>query len=345
MFGFLKRISLKVKLVSFIGITVLISISTVSTVSFIKSKQALNELTENQLRSSGLSIKHSLDWFLNRTRNFTSILSRDRLVEGLLIAYESSFFGSNFDPGKDLKIDNRFYQKLDGIYGERKKKILEEYELTDLLLVSLDSQVIFTANNSQKKLFLGKNLTNGTFKGSPLFNCYKKAINSKSGSLIFSGFNYSKITDSVNGFICGKKKAEFSNQDEGIDKGDDIGVIITQINNSIINKMLTSRTGMGKTGQSYLVGDDFLLRSDFFINSKKFNAINSMKNGIEVDVESVKLALNGKSGNIYNINPNGKDVLAAYQPFPFMGISFAIITEKEYEEIFDSVMSPLTFII
>lgn len=344
MFEKLRSISLKIKLVLFIGAIVLISIATVSSVSYNKSKHALNELTQNQLSSSGMSIKGSLNWFLARTKNFTSILSRDRLVEGLLIAYESSFFGSNFDPGKDLKIDNDFYKKLDKIYGERKAKILDEYELKDLLLVSLDAQIIFTAKNSQKELFLGRNLKNGVFKDSALHKCYEDAMASKTGELVFSGFDYSDVTKSVDGYICGKKNAEFANQDEGIDKGDNIGIIITQINNDIITEMLTSRTGMGKTGQSYLVGNDLLLRSDFFVNSKKFNALNSMKNGVKIDTGFVKKALKGKTGNEFDVNVNGDEVLAYYQPFPFMGKDFAIITEKTSDEIFESITDTLVFI-
>ena len=344
MFEWLKNISLKIKLVLFIGVVVLATITTVSSVSYNKSKQALNELTENQLSSSGMSIKDSLDWFLGRTKNFTSILSRDRLVEGLLIAYESSFFGSNFDPGKDLKINNDFYKNLDKTYLARSEKILVEYELKDLLLVSLDSQVIFTAKDSQKEIFLGRNLKKGAFKDSPLHKCFADAIASKTGELIFSGFNYSDITKSVDGFICGKKNAEFENQDEGISKGDNIGIIITQVNNDIINRMLTSRTGMGKTGQSYLVGKDLLLRSDFFVNAKKFNAIDSMKNGIKIDTDVVKDALKGKSGNKFNINPNMDEVLSYFQPFLFMGQEYAIITDKTSDEIFQSTTDTLIFI-
>lgn len=340
----IKNFSLKIKLVLFVISFVIFSIITVSLVSFQKSNQALNELTENQLASSGMSIKQSLSWFLTRTENFTSILAEDRLVEGLLIAYESSFFGSNFDPGKDLEIDNKYYQKLDKVYGKRKLKILKEYELKDLLLVSQDAQVIFTANNNQASKFLGRNLLNGVFKNSALQKCYSSAMEVTGHELVFSGFNYSSITNNVDGFICGKKIAEFENQDEGIDKGDTIGVIITQIDTSLLNKMLTARTGMGETGQSYIVGDDFLLRSDFFVNQEVFNAINSMKNKIELKIESVKKALNDKSGLMNNINPNKEDVLAYYQPFVFMENRFAIITEKTTSEIFKSVKSTLIFI-
>lgn len=340
-----RRLGLKVKLLIFIGAVSFVSILVVSLVSFYKSKEALSKQTENQLSSSGESIKNSLDWFLRRTHNFASILSRDRLVEGLLIAYESSFFGSSFDPGKDLKIDNEFYNKLDAIYGERKAKILKEYELKDLMLVSLDAQVIFTANNKQKDLFLGRNLINGKFKDSPLHKCYQTVHEAQGQELYFTGFDYSEITKSVDGFICGKKLAEFENRDEGIAKGDLIGIIIIQVDNFLITKLLTDRTGMGETGQSYLVGDDYLLRSDFFVNAKVFNAINSMKNKIKIDSGPVKLALTGKKGITLNINANSDEVLTYYQPFEFMNKKYAVITDKSTKEIFESISSTMYSVI
>jgi methyl-accepting chemotaxis protein len=341
----LNKLGLKAKLITLIFILILVAICTVSFVSHTKSRSALTKLTEDQLNSQGESITKSLNDFLLRTKSFVSVLSRDRLVEGLLIAYESSFFGSNFNPGKDLKIDNSFYVKLDDIYGERKKKMLADFQLKDLLLVSLDAQVIFTANNNQKDFYLGRSLENGAFKGSALAKCYQSAYDSIKNIPFFTDFVYSEVTNQVNGYICTKKLAEFKNQDEGIEKGDLIGVIVAEIDSGIMNKMLTSRTGMGKTGQSYIVGNDHLLRSDFFVNKEKFNAINSMKNNITIDNSSVNQALDAKTGTEFIINPSGYEVLSSYRELHFMDTELAIITEKSSEEIFESVNETLVFII
>ena len=338
------KLGLKFKLVTLIVLLVLISILTVSLVSFNKSKQALTALTENQLNAQGEAIGTSLDGFLKRSKNYVSILATNRLVEGLLIAYESSFFGSNFDPGKDLKIDNDFYEKLDGIYGERKKAFLEKYQLKDILLVSLDAQVVFTANNNQKDFYLGRNLLNGVFKDSALMNCYNAANDAEEVGIFFSDFVFSEVTNQVNGYLCTKKQAEFANQDEGIEKGDDIGVIIVELDNRIMNRLLTSRTGMGRTGQSYLVGHDHLLRSDFFVNKEKFNAINSLKNNIKIESEAINEALAGKSGIQFKTNPNNKEVLASFRQVNFIGKTFALITEKETDEIYESLQETLLFI-
>lgn len=339
------RIGVKLKLILFISTTILMCILAVGYISFSKSKAGLTTQVRNQLESSGESIGQSLEWFMQRTKNFTSILNKNRLIEGLIIAYESSFFGSSFSPGEDLEIYNKFYEKLDDIYGGRKEAFLNEYELKDILLVSLDSQVIFTAKNSQNKFFLGKNLLNGVYQDTPLKTCYEKALDSESAELFFSGFFFNKVTNLVDAFICGKKLAEFGNPSEGIEKGDEIGVVVVQLNTEIMTNMLTSRTGMGDTGQSYLVGQDNLLRSDFYLNSDKFNAVNSMKNNIKIETDYVQKALAGKNGTIESESVYGEEVLAYYQPFSFMGNKFALVTEKATSEVYESVRSTMIYII
>ena len=73
-----RGLSLKLKLMVFIGILILVSIGIVSTISFTKSKSALRVLTENQLQSSAIFIKNSLEGYLNRSEKYTENLSRNR---------------------------------------------------------------------------------------------------------------------------------------------------------------------------------------------------------------------------------------------------------------------------
>lgn len=343
----LNRLSLKLKLISTIILMVLISISTIALISYFKTNEALSNQAQNQLQAHNESLNSSLSWFLKRTENFTSVLSKSRLIEGLIVAYESSFFGSNFQAGQDLDIYNDFYQKLDAKYLVQKEALLKEYELKDILVVSLDYQVIFTANNKQKDLFLGRSINNGAFKDSHLMKCLMKADadEADTAQVFFSGFNYDKVTKVVNGFLCSRVLAEFDNEGEGIYAGDTVGFVIAQVDKSIINKLLTSRTGMEETGQSYLVGSDGFLRSDFFIQKEKFNAINSISNKLSVKNQSFEKALKGESGVGDDISAYGESVISSYSPVSFMGRKYVLITEKTTSEIFASVTQTMIFII
>ena len=74
------RIGVKLKLILFISTTILMCILAVGYISFSKSKAGLTTQVRNQLESSGESIGQSLEWFMQRTKNFTSILNKNRFI-------------------------------------------------------------------------------------------------------------------------------------------------------------------------------------------------------------------------------------------------------------------------
>lgn len=89
--------------------------------------------------------------------------------------------------------------------------------------------------------------------------------------------------------------------------------------------------GMGKSGETYLVGSDFLMRSD----SRFYKGRSILMT--EVDTPSVRDALKGKSGvkiiNDYRNIP----VFSAYSPIDFLGAHWAVIAEVDESEIMQSV--------
>lgn len=340
-----RALSLELKLAIFTILFTVFSVAIVGIISFKSSSKSLKELSIEQLNVQGENIKTTLEDYFKRTNRLTDKLSRDRLIEGLLIAYESNFFGSSFTPGEDYKINNEFYLKLDEKYIERKQKILADFQLSDFLLVTLDSQIVSVANIANQETFLGKNLNNGVYKGTPLHTCYTNALNSETGQVFFSDFFYDGVTKTSVGFMCKKKLAEFDNMDEGISKGDDLGVVITQFDNQLINKIASSRTGMGKTGQAYLVGSDRLLRSDFFLEKDKYNSALSLKENKQIKTKQIDLALKGKTGGMITIDPLGHKVLSYYGHFKIFDQNWAMIAEKQYDEVMAPVSDMITSIL
>ncbi|MCO4755448.1 MAG: methyl-accepting chemotaxis protein [Bacteriovoracaceae bacterium] len=344
MLGILKRLSLKVKLLLFSIMIALVSISVVGLISYQKSKQALAELSISQLESQGTMMKNNLKAYLDRSRNFTAKLSRDRLVEGLFIAYEGNFFGAGFDPSEDVELYNELYKRLDQVYLERKNKILTEFEIEDFFLVSLDSQIIFSANNTNYLPYLGKNLNLGVYKDSLLQKCYSQALSGADGETHFSGFFYNKVAASTDAFLCSKKVAEFDNGNEGITKGDQLGVLIVKLDTKKINSIMTQRVGMGETGQAYMVGSDFKLRSDFFLQADKYNTKNSLNSNLNVQTTSIEKALDGITGSQFITDVLGEEVISFHTPIEFMGNKYAVIAEKRESEVFSEVTQMLIFI-
>lgn len=337
--------SFQFKLLLTIVVIAFLCITIVTGISYFKSKDALQAQSINQFSSMGEMIQNRLSLFEKQTKNFSERLGKNRLVEGLFLAYESAYYGASLFPGDDQNINTDQYKSVHKIYGKRALDLVSSFSLENILLVSLDGQVIMSAKDDEKGNYLGRNLTGGEYKESLFSKCYQDSLNDKLPKLHFSGYEYNKITNSVHAFFCIRQLAEFDHLSEGIKKGDNMGVVISQINIKEMNSIVSSRVGMGETGQVYLVGDDFLLRTDFFVNKEEFNSINSFKNKIEVRSKSIEAAINKESGTNFIIDPNGKEVLSYYSNINMFGGTWALIAEIQSKEMFAPVEAMMIFVV
>jgi signal transduction histidine kinase len=94
-----------------------------------------------------------------------------------------------------------------------------------------------------------------------------------------------------------------------------------------IQRLLLERTGLGETGESYIVGSDFKMRSlsRFFPN----------KNPLEIEVhsEGVKNALEGKEGKSLLSDYRGIAVLSAYSKIEIKDLKWALLSEIDEREV------------
>ncbi len=105
------------------------------------------------------------------------------------------------------------------------------------------------------------------------------------------------------------------------------GVLVFRNSVTAINEILNNPAGMGKTGQSYLVGPDMIMRSDPHRNGAQ-TALSQ-----RVDSESVRRGLKGNSGVVELTSYRNDAVASAYRPISFQGTTFAVISEKAMSEI------------
>lgn len=100
------------------------------------------------------------------------------------------------------------------------------------------------------------------------------------------------------------------------------------------------RDGMGKTGESYLVGDDRLMRSDSYLDptghSMKASFAGTVKNN-GVNTDAVTRALNGQHGVAIIKDYNGNDVLSAYNSIKIGDFTWVILSEVDVAEAFASI--------
>ena len=64
-----------------------------------------------------------------------------------------------------------------------------------------------------------------------------------------------------------------------------IGYVAFQVPINKINNIMLRRDGMGRTGETYLVGQDGLMRCDSYLDKEGRSVVASFKNNIKVDTK------------------------------------------------------------
>ncbi|WP_419903388.1 methyl-accepting chemotaxis protein [Kiloniella sp.] len=186
----------------------------------------------------------------------------------------------------------------------------------DIFLVDGDGNVVYTVF---KELDYATNLISGKYSDTGLAQAFKAALSNKAaGSLSFIDFApYSPSYGAPASFMSTPIVSKNGFQ----------GVLIFQMPIDRINGVLQQETGMGESGETYIVGNDYLMRSD-----SRFSEESTILN-TEVKTETVRLALDGKVGIDIVPDYRGINVLSAYQPLDFLGIRWALMAEIDEEEV------------
>lgn len=115
-----------------------------------------------------------------------------------------------------------------------------------------------------------------------------------------------------------------------------VGILIFQMPIEDINAIMSERAGMGDTGETYLVGSDYLMRSDSYLEPEYHNVVASFKHPVKgsAKTDSVTKALSGKTGTGITSDYNGNPVLSAYMPLQLGDITWAVLSEQDVAEAF-----------
>jgi len=105
---------------------------------------------------------------------------------------------------------------------------------------------------------------------------------------------------------------------------------------------MKERTGMGETGETYLVGPDHLMRSDSYLAPETHSVVASFRNpeSGSIRTEATENGLKGRKGVSLIKDYNGNPVLSAYAPVELPGgIRWVLLAELDKAEAFSAVAS------
>ncbi|WP_216825404.1 methyl-accepting chemotaxis protein, partial [Kiloniella sp. EL199] len=196
------------------------------------------------------------------------------------------------------------------------RQMLEGRGYYDIFLINPEGDVVYTVF---KELDYATNLLNGKYNTSGLAQVFKATLSNKdSGSISFVDFApYAPSNDAPASFIA--TPIITANGFEG--------VLVFQMPIDRIDHILQLSAGMGESGETYLVGSDFLMRSD-----SRFSEESTILK-TEVNTATVHKALNGNTGIEVTPDYRGIPVLSAFQPFEFEGTRWALMAEIDEAEM------------
>jgi methyl-accepting chemotaxis protein len=119
-----------------------------------------------------------------------------------------------------------------------------------------------------------------------------------------------------------------------MENGDASLIVAVQLPIDTINGIMSERSGMGDTGETYLVGPDSLMRSDSFLDPENHTIVASFADPSKgsVETEASKAALKGETGHSIITDYNGNPVLSAYAPIYTHGVQWAMLAEIDVAE-------------
>ncbi|MBI9079650.1 MAG: methyl-accepting chemotaxis protein [Pseudodesulfovibrio sp.] len=251
-----------------------------------------------------------------------TVLASDPYVRGAMAELMGAFNqGGQFKGltgGKFLAPEG--YQVVHNTYAPFFKHYMEQYGYYDIFLMNpRNGDVVYSVT---KEADFGQRTANVE---SSLKDVWQIAVNEKRTALS----DMKPYTPSNNA------PAQFV-ASPIMSSGRVIGVVALQISNDTINSIMTDRTGQGETGETYLVGQDMLMRSDSFLDPKHHTIAASFADPVKgrAETEATRNALAGKTATEVIMDYNNNPVLSSYAPVKVGDTTWAILAEIDVAEAF-----------
>ncbi len=249
--------------------------------------------------------------------------SSGRLV---MVNYDSlNIEGLNWAIISKIDLEEAIAPKLEGEEEDYFAKYVEKYGYYDLFLINSNGHVFYTVEHEPD---YDTNILTGPYQDSGLGKLVKKVMQTKSYAM-----QDMEPYEPSNGI-----PASFIAQPL-MQKNEVKLIVVLQVPFDEINAIMQERTGMGQTGETYLVGSDHLMRSDSYLDQTNHTVLASFQNPTKgsVKTEGADAALNGETDAKIIMDYNGNPVLSAYAPLDLGEIQWAILVEKDKSEAFSSL--------
>ena len=314
-------------------------------VGYFKSSGEIVSAAESKLEALLEARKTALEDYLKSVADDVVIMSENAMIteETLTFQYALEFKKGGAETIRKLYIEENpepnAKEKLDKADGSRYSKAhgrvhpimrrfakIRGYE--DAYLIDATGLVVYSVYKGDA---FGTNMIEGPYKETDLAALYR-TIKEKptKGVALFSDFKpYAPSNGAPASFIAAAL----------LDGEEFLGAVVFQISAAKINNVMQQATGLGETGETYLVGRDYLMRSD-----SRFSKEPTLLK-VKIDSDAAKAVINGEEGLLEGRDYHGDDVLTAFRPLDFLGVRWGVMAEIDQAEVLAPLASMRNFMI
>lgn len=227
--------------------------------------------------------------------------------------------------------DSQGYSQIHPVYQPTFRKVMVVNGYRDILFIEAgNGSVVYSTS---KEISLGSSVAQGPLADSGMGQAFQRAMASENPEdvVIVDFSEFMPAYDLPVGFIASPVA----------ENGRTIGVVVFAIDLDGVNGIMSERTGMGKSGETYLVGPDTLMRSDSFLDPEVYSVRNSHRfpEKGKVDTEVIQKALAGEEGMLLTDNYLHQMVLSAYRKIEVGQLGWAVLAEISQKEAFSAISS------
>ena len=199
------------------------------------------------------------------------------------------------------------------------RQFMEERGYADVMMFSTQGNLVYSVAKEQD---FATNLKTGEWKDTDLGKAFQAGLSGKPGDVFFFDFKpYIPSNNAPNSFLSSAVLDE---------SGKVAGVMVFQMPIDGVNSVMSSIGGLGKTGESYAVGRDNLMRTQ----APRAEAKTLLKAEVNPELLSwdVRDTVISKG-----VNYDGDTVIAATAPLSFHGTEWRVVAEQSETETLSAI--------
>ncbi len=299
----MKNLSITLKVIIYVSILGFSCIFAMGYVSISAADEILVTNAHEHLKTLQSIKKLQIEGFIENKMNAIGALSN-------MPATRSAITDLEVETSSGKSNGTSYQNKYNG-YARVFKNYMDANNLTNIMFIEPKEGFVYfsvdRAHNLHSKLSQESNMLSGLWR-----SCMK------SDAILISDMELQSQNNDDPAIFIGSRIVE---------NGQVVAVLIAEISNKAINEIMTTSEGLGETGESYIVGDDFYFRSD-----SRFSAKSTILNQ-KVKTVATESVFAGTSGIGIITDYRGIEVLSSYAELDIGGLDWAIITEIDEDEI------------